>query len=111
MAKMSDERKAQLAAGREAWKAAKAAGALGKTKVNEHTIRHFSNGTVKIKNYSPTKAIKYFCTECFCWDRSRDGDPKKSCTDPLCPLAPYRGRKFPPLQVEDEPNLAPTTAE
>jgi len=57
--------------------------------VPEHEIRTKSSGLVKIQNYKAMAAIKYHCFECFGWD----GDPKKDCTDPHCPLYPFRGRK------------------
>ena len=51
-----------------------------------HTVRHKDGGTVTIKNYNKTKAIKLWCSEC----EGFEGDPKK-CVEKLCPLFPYKG--------------------
>ena len=54
----------------------------------EHTIRTKDGTDILVAKYSERRAIKYFCSECLGWD----GDPKKECTSPRCPLYPYRGR-------------------
>jgi hypothetical protein len=53
----------------------------------EHTIRTKDGGTVKVKNYARTKAIKLMCTECLGFGE----DHPENCTSPKCPLFPYRG--------------------
>ena len=50
-----------------------------------HAVRHAKGGTIVIEKYTRSKAIRVFCSECLGWDE----DPKK-CTDPLCPLFPFR---------------------
>ena len=52
-----------------------------------HTVRTRDGGTIALAYYYRTKAIKIFCTECLGW-----GDHPNDCTDPHCPLYPYRGR-------------------
>ena len=53
-----------------------------------HTIKGKNGGLVTVEKYYRTKAIKAFCSECFQWE----GNPKKDCTAPTCPLYPYRGK-------------------
>jgi hypothetical protein len=50
-----------------------------------HTVRHKDGGTVTIKNYTISKAIKLNCSECCGFD----DDPRK-CPDKLCPLFPFK---------------------
>ena len=42
---------------------------------------------VEIDGYARAKAIKIFCTECLGYE-----DHPKTCTAPLCPLFPFRGK-------------------
>ncbi len=56
-----------------------------------HTIRSKDGGTIEIPNYTPREACARMCMECLCWD----GDPRKDCTDPLCPLTPHRDYRRP----------------
>ena len=50
-----------------------------------HTIRHKDGGTITIKNYSITKAVRLNCSECCGFE----DDPRK-CPDKLCPLFPFK---------------------
>lgn len=52
-----------------------------------HTVKTKDNSLAVIDKYTRGKAIKLFCTECFCWS----GHPK-DCTSKTCPLYPYRGK-------------------
>jgi hypothetical protein len=55
-----------------------------------HKIRTKTGKTRKV-SLTPLSAIRAFCLECVCWSR---GEVKK-CTDPLCPLYPFRSGKNP----------------
>ena len=52
----------------------------------KHTVRHRNGKTTVIDNYTRGKAIKLMCSECMGFESH-----PKDCTDPLCPLFPYRG--------------------
>ncbi len=54
----------------------------------KHTVRTKDGSITIIENYTRNEAIKAMCTECICWQ----GNPKKDCTSPLCPLYPYRAK-------------------
>lgn len=54
-----------------------------------HTIRHGDGGTIEIKNYTRTLAIKLMCSECMGFESD-----VKGCTDFKCPLFPFRGKKI-----------------
>jgi hypothetical protein len=51
-----------------------------------HSVRCRTGGTVEIGSYTRGKAIRLFCTECMGFQ----GSLVKDCTDPLCPLYPFR---------------------
>jgi hypothetical protein len=44
--------------------------------------------------------IKAFCQMCVGWDKTTISDIK-NCTDPACPLFPYRGYKTPKTSNND----------
>ena len=59
----------------------------------KHTVRHKDYGIhgdnklVEVNNYTRGLAIKMFCTECLGHE-----DHPDTCTAPLCPLFPFRGK-------------------
>jgi len=57
----------------------------------KHKIRQkdftWNNQLVECENYTRSKAIKAMCTECLGFE-----DHPSSCTSPLCPLFPFRGK-------------------
>ena len=55
----------------------------------KHTVRTRDGGTITLSVFTRGKAIKVFCTECMGWDMH-----PKECTDPHCPLYPYRGQSL-----------------
>jgi len=56
-------------------------------KVN-HTVMTMDNKPMVVERLTPKLAIKMFCTRCFCFE----GNPKKVCSSPHCPLFPFRGQ-------------------
>ena len=54
----------------------------------KHTVRCRDGGTKEV-SVVRSKAIKMMCTECLGWE----ADPA-SCTAPLCPLFPFRGKSL-----------------
>ena len=57
----------------------------------QHKIRKDGDGNTKIVRLTPLNAIRAFCLECVCWS----SDEVKNCTNPLCPLYPFRFGKNP----------------
>ena len=51
-----------------------------------HTVRTKDGGTVTFEGYTRGKALKLMCTECM----GHQAAEVKLCTDPLCPLFPFR---------------------
>lgn len=60
-----------------------------------HTIRTKDSGTVCIRGYTRSRAIKLHCMECMGWDSH-----PRDCSAPLCPLFPFRGRTLAGRQPE-----------
>lgn len=53
----------------------------------KHAIRSSkSNGETRLVELTPNKAIHYQCVECMGWSAQE----VKECTDPHCPLYPFR---------------------
>jgi len=52
----------------------------------EHTIRA-KDGTLLVCKLTRKSAILAFCAECLGWE-----DHPSTCTAPLCPLYPFRGK-------------------
>jgi hypothetical protein len=89
---MEENGRDRMAAMQEGLERYRASGQVPKrrNRVETHTIRTMT-GTAEITDYRALHAIRYFCTECLGWD----GNAKTDCTDPLCPLFPFRGRRSP----------------
>lgn len=51
-----------------------------------HTVRTKMGGRKEIK-YGRKGAIYLMCTQCLGWE-----EHPETCTDPLCPLYPFRGK-------------------
>lgn len=66
--------------------------------MSEHTIRSRDGKTVTIKNYHRSRAIKLFCSECLGWENN----PVETCSSPLCPIYPFRGRSLLSQRGNDE---------
>ena len=64
-----------------------------------HRIRSRSGDPVEVGEYTRSKAIKAFCTECMGFF-----EHPRECTDARCPLYPFRGKTL--LAISDGP--APT---
>lgn len=52
-----------------------------------HSVRNKQGEQVTIPNYTRSKAIRAFCTECLGWETH-----PSECTHETCPLYPYRGQ-------------------
>ena len=57
----------------------------------EHKIRSKIYGKTRTVNLTPIKAIRAMCLDCV----GHSAEEVKLCTDPLCPLYPYRFGKNP----------------
>ena len=51
-----------------------------------HRVRTDGKGSTKIMSLTPKTAIRQFCRECFGFEKGA----AEGCTDPLCPLYPFR---------------------
>ena len=54
----------------------------------DHEIRSL-DGVIRRVKLSPIKAIRAHCLECMGWNY----DEVRNCTDPICPLYPFREGK------------------
>ena len=64
----------------------------------KHTVRHRDGGVIEIDNYSPTKAIKLFCSECMGWEANKGQNLEETiadCPATKCPLYALRGSLLP----------------
>ena len=64
----------------------------------KHTVRHRDGGVIEVDNYSPTKAIKLFCSECMGWEANKGQTLKETiadCPATKCPLYALRGASTP----------------
>ena len=57
----------------------------------KHEVRVDGKGTMGVKSFTARTAIRQFCRECFGFKL----EEVKSCTDPHCPLFPFRGSGVP----------------
>ena len=55
--------------------------------IESFTVRHKDGETVTIHNYNRSKAIQCMCSECMGFE-----EDVMECTDPKCPLYPFRKR-------------------
>jgi len=53
------------------------------------------DGRSKELRYGRKQAVHTFCTECLGWEQN-----PADCTDPMCPLYPFRGRTQATLRGE-----------
>ena len=70
----------------------------------KHTVRHRDGGVIEIDNYSPTKAIKLFCSECMGWEANKGQTLKETiadCPATKCPLYALRGSLRPQRMSEE----------
>ena len=51
-----------------------------------HRVRSDGKGNTKVMSLTPKSAIRQFCRECFGFEKGA----AEGCTDPLCPLYPFR---------------------
>ena len=51
-----------------------------------HRVRADGRGNTKVMSLTPKSAIRQFCRECFGFEKGA----AEGCTDPLCPLYPFR---------------------
>jgi len=74
----------------------------------KHTVRHRDGGVIEVDNYSPTKAIKLFCSECMGWEANKGQTLKETiadCPSTKCPLYALRGALL-PCRMSDEARAA-----
>lgn len=61
-----------------------------------HKVRADGKGRTKIVSMARNRAIRLFCIECMGFNRLE----VDKCTDPLCPLYPYRHKGRPQILIK-----------